>query len=188
MAVKQGKAVIQNGSDFFDWAKTAQRESCVSYYYISKSSYEYVFDKLKKEAHGLIPVNGTFRLHSVVPINDTTVATRELSCNCIDCRGDVLKSKCNGWSMHSIKNISDLIEPIETIPDFADEQDTSMVDIGDYCVAVYDGEWYIGIVTDIGADKVDTKINFMEESGKKWVTVLDGQTKKTSFRLILRQY
>lgn len=47
-------------------------------------------------------VSGTLKLHAAVPINETTLATRENSCNCENCLSNVKTTDCAGWTVHSL--------------------------------------------------------------------------------------
>lgn len=81
MSVKQGKSTIQGAKDFLVWADKANVASKVKYIAYNENdalrAQETITSKTKPVA-----VSGTLKLHTVVPINQTTIATRETSCSC----------------------------------------------------------------------------------------------------------
>ena len=188
MAVKQGKAVIQNGKDFYRWAeKQTDAETSVSYYFVTQEMYNAAADDMKEKAASIKAVNGTFKIHAVVPVGENKVITREVSCNCNNCLNDVSQSTCEGWKVHelykrpasSTMNVRPNSTPEKETPNQEVNKDTDTdnsdeepikLDVGEYCAALFESEWYIGVVTETNDTQGKTKINFMEEVGKKEVS------------------
>ncbi|KAH3740447.1 hypothetical protein DPMN_047153 [Dreissena polymorpha] len=159
--------------------------------------YETSADDLKTRNKNIKAVKGTFKLHAVVPIGNTSIATRELSCPCTGFKSDMVNSECGGWTVHELlktKSKSDQKvkgalkaaatktppEEDSNSPQNVDkdvntdesEKKSIHVEEGDVCAAVFEQEWYIGRVSEIDKSEDRVKINFMEEIG----------TRETSFR------
>jgi len=120
------------------------------------------------------------KVHAVVPISKASVAVRSVSCHCPSCK-DIATTICDGWETHIIhaSEVEDNTESTheeerETEPD---QQEESIVpQIGGYVAAVYDEQWYIGVVTE--TDESEAHIKFMSRAGKvegsfKWPTPPD---------------
>ena len=168
MAVKQGRVIIQNAKDFYAWAGgQSETNTSVSYFYVSQETYFNYANEMKERITNLKAVTGTFKLHSVVPVGESKIASHDLSCNCESCLSDVLNTSCEGWKIHELnklvktsdskrfeekvqRNESKEIElsenNTEEHPDDAQITDNTdntnnveptRVDIGEYCVAVY---------------------------------------------------
>lgn len=101
MAVRQGKCSIQNASDVYSWAKSRQDSKVEYFQYTSEDIMEAETELNKKPVPQ--PVPGTLKLHAVVPIDKTTVLTRDVSCYCVECASDITNTRCPGWSKHTLK-------------------------------------------------------------------------------------
>ena len=62
-AVKNGRFVIQDAVDFYEWSK--QESSAIKYVYLSTEEYEMSANFLKALCKNLDSVNGTMKLHAV---------------------------------------------------------------------------------------------------------------------------
>jgi hypothetical protein len=170
MAIKQGKASIQNGKDFYHWA-TTERGSKVKYVYYGQEDYDeakIILDSKEK----CIPVSGTFKLHAVVPIDSVRIAVRDTSCYCPACTTDVLKG-CVGWKVNQLLANSPEINEQHT-----EQNEDHLPEIGVFVAAVYSGQWYIGKVTENDEEDKEVQVNFMVKAGKyganyKWPTDKD---------------
>lgn len=93
MAIKQGKATIQNGKDFYNWTK--ESGSKVRYIYYSQQDYDeaktILYSKQKCQA-----VSGTFKLHVAVLVDSVSIAVRDTSFYCSACIKDVKDGKSTG--------------------------------------------------------------------------------------------
>ncbi|KAH3726725.1 hypothetical protein DPMN_052594 [Dreissena polymorpha] len=191
MAVKQGKVVIQNAQDFFSWAANqSETETAVTYYYVSQEMYETSTDDLKTRNENIKAVKGTFKLHAVVPIGNTLIATRELSCSCTGCQSDMVSSECGGWTVHELlktnsksdKKVKGALKATATKTPPEEESNSPQnvdkdvntdetgkklihAEEGDFCAAVFEQDWYIFRVSEVDISEDRFKINFMEEIG-----------------------
>ena len=203
MAVKQGKVVIQNAKDFYSWATNqSESETSVAYYYVSQEMYETAAEDLKTRNENIKAVKGTFKLHAVVPIGGTAIASRDLSCSCESCRLDVMKSDCGGWTVHELSKTDNKTRQkakgsrkvteskgssvVENSPQNVNTNVHSNetvnkcvhVEEGDFCAAVFEQDWYIGLVSGSNESDDKYKISFMEEVGTRdisfrWPTKAD---------------
>lgn len=97
-AVRQGKATIQDGIDFFKWA--SQNEKSIRYIF---------YDQHKYDSAGVflstIPtktVIGTMKLHAVCPVGADSLLTRGVSCYCDGCLTG--NQFCNDWDRHTLRD------------------------------------------------------------------------------------
>lgn len=172
MAVRQGKCSIQNAGDFYKWV-TSNDASKVKYILYSENDIKQAEELIKsKPAAQAVP--GTMKVHAVVPLDECTVATRELSCYCTECFSDVLNTSCAGWTVRSITaKGKDGQEGQDKHPDKTKGDEKSVteemvadvpLEMDSWVAALYESHWYIGQITDIDHDEV--LINFLTAAGK----------------------
>ncbi|MES9879799.1 MAG: hypothetical protein ABW185_02860 [Sedimenticola sp.] len=181
MAVKRGKAVIQTAEDFYAWA-VSETESSVSYYYVSQNEYDEAYQHIQHKNIGIKPVPKTMTIHAAVPLSTTRIAVRKTSCNCDVCIINI-QGGCPGWEIYDMrKQISENeCESNEAITDPinqpGNETGTYTFMEGEFVAAEYEGQWFVGRITDI--DDSELQINFMtSHSGKigssfKWPNARD---------------
>ena len=161
LAVKNEKAVIQDATDFFTWAKKLEETSAIKYFFISASDYSNAAAFLSKVCENVKRIDGTMKIHAVQPQSANKLWVRETSCYNFCCfnKGSFQKdTKCDGWWLADLKpgsqSVSDVLEnDIEDV----------VLEINDYVAAVYDRRAYIGKVTEV--DETDAKISFLEHKG-----------------------
>ncbi|XP_063953816.1 uncharacterized protein LOC135153700 [Lytechinus pictus] len=96
-AVKQGKAVIQDATDFFAWASSHEKE--ITYVMYSKVDYDRATEQLSST--DCQPIPGTMKIHSVHPTSQTKMLVRHTSCYCENCvKG---QDRCDGWMIRTLK-------------------------------------------------------------------------------------
>ena len=105
LEVKNGRFVIQDNVDFYEWSK--QESSAIKYVYLSTEEYEMSANFLKALCKNLDSVNGTMKLHAVFSLKPNWIWIRGTSCfssNCFDhnFRKD---SCCKGWGECELKTI-----------------------------------------------------------------------------------
>ena len=192
MAVRQGKASIQDGKDFNAWSvQAAESGSKVKYVFYSQTDIDESKSILDSKTQ-CQPVSGTFKLHAVVPLDHTKIATRNTSCYCEKCVASVLEG-CGGWEIkHIVKQqTSENREEVATVSNNYEEvatgsnndeevatgsnndeevatanNDTEKPKMNAFVAAIYDNEWYIGQITKVNNDDQEAQINFMTKSGK----------------------
>lgn len=76
MAIKQGKATIQDGKDFYNWT-TKESGSKVKFTYYSQQDYDEAKTILESKQK-CQAVSGTFKLHAVVPVDSVSIAVRDI--------------------------------------------------------------------------------------------------------------
>ncbi|XP_041367923.1 uncharacterized protein LOC121382530 [Gigantopelta aegis] len=188
MAVKQGKCSIQGAQDFYAWGLSNEENgSKVKYFLYSQDEYATAAKTMEKRLTPMI-IHGTLKLHAVVPVSNTSLCVRELSCNCQSCIRDPTSTPCEGWTVHQLKtkqtkaSIQDSKEKDkqsntsvveETITHTADEQSNASVveeaithTVDQWVAAVYDGRWYIGVITETDENDSTCLIEFMTRCGK----------------------
>ena len=84
-AVKQKKVTIQNARDFFDWG-ASQNQSQIKYVFAPKSLCEESQRKVAETR--LHPIQGTMKLHAVIPLSNGSIAVRDTSCIYHQCYND----------------------------------------------------------------------------------------------------
>ena len=83
LEVKNGRFVIQDNVDFYEWSK--QESSAIKYVYLSTEEYEMSANFLKALCKNLDSVNGTVKLHAVFSLKPNWIWIRETSCFCSNC-------------------------------------------------------------------------------------------------------
>ncbi|KAK3107744.1 hypothetical protein FSP39_021287 [Pinctada imbricata] len=184
MAVRQGKHSIQDANDFLSWARHSEATgSKVTYLSYSQDDYDNTMEMLTKKQQPQ-PISGTFKLHAVVPYGNGKIATRNTSCYCEKCITHAY-TDC-GWEIKEIykskPSTSTCSTSISSIDDEIQsenlETDEKNPEIGDFVAACYESKWYIGKVLEYDSREKETKINFMEKSGKllntfRWPSLKD---------------
>ena len=96
-AVKNGRFIIQDAIDFFEWAK--QDSSSVKFSYLSIEDYEISEKFLKATCENLQTVKGTMKVHGVFSLKPNTICVRDTSCFCSKCFNQRFQkdSCCKGW-------------------------------------------------------------------------------------------
>lgn len=195
-AVKQGKVLIQDASDFFAWA--TQNEKGIQYVFVTQEEYDLNKTEVDKRNTEIKPLKGSMLIHAVVGINDGSLGTRETTCVCDACFDGSsfrVNSAC-GWNVCTIsskvvRNVAsdtqneknqheshctDTEKETETEKQ-TEEQSTEATkesrDISDlavnrFVVARYsfDQKCYIGKVIEIEHDDNTVHISFMSKCGK----------------------
>ena len=95
--VKNGRFIIQDAIDFFEWAK--QDSSFIKFSYLSIEDYEISEKFLKATYENLQTVKGTMKVHGVFSLKPNTIWVRDTSCFCSKCFNQRFQkdSYCKGW-------------------------------------------------------------------------------------------
>ena len=96
-AVKNGKFLIQDAVDFYEWSK--QETSSIKFIYLSTEEYQNSQSFLKAVCKNLDAVKGTFLLHAVFSLKPNWIWVRDTSCFCRNCFDQNFRkdSCCKGW-------------------------------------------------------------------------------------------
>ena len=199
-AVKNGKFVIQDAIDFFEWAK--QDTSAIVFSYLSTEDYNISEKFLKAACENVQTVKGTMKVHGVFSLKANSIWIRDTSCFCKNCfnRKFQKDSCCKGWRECSLKASDEnqgkdstgkkSVQNEEPSGDIIKEsQSTNIVpEPSDYVAAIYAGKPYIGQVQEIDEEDKEAHINFLEHKGdlhrhskfkvpkkedKVWIPLLD---------------
>lgn len=167
-AIKQGKTTIQDGRDFYKWAR--QNEKSIEYHFYTHKDYDEATLYLSKMTTK--PLKGTMKLHAVKTTGDGKISIRDTSCYCLGCLH--WSTPCQGWTERSlvepVKTINDvesdheIIQPSST--DDAPESDNVVPNnleivppfiptVGEFVAATYDNHWYVGRVLEVDATDSD---------------------------------
>lgn len=156
-AMKSGKAVIQEASDFFAWT---QSPVChmhnVKFRYITRESCQITANDLADSKTK--PVKGTMKIHAVVGLGNSCIFVRDVSCYCDACLNG---NYCSQWRQEHT-SLDDAESPQENVerpsePCLRDDQregsDLStgpeVYNVDDFVVAFYEGTWYIGKILEV---------------------------------------
>ena len=95
--VKNGKCVIQDAMDFFDWTK--EDTSAMTFCYVSIEDCGISVKFLKGACENLQTVKGTMKVHSVFSRKANSIWVRDTSCFCKNCFSLKFQkdSCCKGW-------------------------------------------------------------------------------------------
>ena len=188
-AVKNGRFVIQDAVDFYEWSK--QESSAIKYVYLSTEEYEISANFLKALRKNLDSVNGTMKLHAVFSLKPNWIWIRDTSCFCSNCFDHNFgkDSCCKGWhecelktivprKTKNVKNVFSVSNAASTRSVVEEGQSSSNVTlvptfeppVGDYVGAVYDRKDSIGMVNDMDEDEAE--MHFLSHNGR-----LNRQTK-----------
>ena len=86
-AVKNGKFLIQDAVDFYEWSK--QETSSIKFIYLSTEEYKNSQSFLKAACKNLDAVKDTFLLHAVFSLKPNWIWVRDTSCFCCNCFGQI---------------------------------------------------------------------------------------------------
>ncbi|MEW8542103.1 MAG: hypothetical protein AB2693_01095 [Candidatus Thiodiazotropha sp.] len=179
-AVKQGKAVIQEATDFFAWAKSTDTQ--IEYYFITPEAFESCKTEVESRNKKLKPVKGTLQLHAVVGLSDGQVMVRKTTCICSKCfseNGFSLNTTCV-WEKHRMAvgeretqsdsnehnaHAGEAQDDIESLAENITKEDHVTPEIGRFAVVLYENMCYIGNIIDIDDDDDEVHVMFMEISG-----------------------
>jgi hypothetical protein len=157
LAVKQNRS-IQDAEDFFNWGK--QSSKSISYMFVSTEEVAKERMSLESFTQNTDTCKGTMKIHAVHPAQKNIVLTRSTSCYCQLCLSGVMSQCC--WSQ------SDLTKKTSIKPDA--QRASTQLEVrptpGDYVAAMYQKNWYIGLVRDIDNDAQDCLVTFMDRSTK----------------------
>lgn len=173
-AVKNGKYVIQDATDFYEWAK--QDASAIVYSYLSTEDYENSANFLKVACENVETVKGTMKVHGVFSLKVNSIWVRDTSCFCRKCFNGTFQkdSCCKGWrecsltsSTEKTKNKSDQNEEVCAQEVSGDSEELTRVvpEPNDYVAALYSGKPYIGQVQEIDEEDEEAHISFLEHKG-----------------------
>ena len=197
-AVKNGKFLIQDAVDFYEWSK--QETSSIKFIYLSTEEYQNSQSFLKAECKNLDAVKGTFLLHAVFSLKPNWIWVRDTSCFCRNCFDQNFRkdSCCKGWRECELRTIkprkrknlqnSTAVNKKSITEDGNAANNMSVVEertssshvtletveptIGDYVGAVYEKAVYIGLVNDM--DEEEAEIHFCVIMGSS----IDNQNSK----------
>ena len=167
-AMKAGKVVIQDAKDFFAWTQSsACSTQNVKFRFIAKEQCEIVGKEL--EAIPTKTIKGTMKIHAIVGKGSNSILVREVSCYCNSC---VKGEHCDTWNSEitstdtTEKQDEQNVDEMET-GESTDQEES--YDIGEYVVAMYENNWYVGMIEKI--DPTDENgyiynISFMERHKK----------------------
>ncbi|XP_069109647.1 uncharacterized protein [Argopecten irradians] len=192
-AMRSGKTVIQDASDFYEWT---QSDTCsmqnVKFRFVAKERCESTASELQN-LH-LKPVKGTMKIHAVVGLGDNGISVRNVSCYCDAC---IEWNLCSLWEKEvtsdkhgdiaSADNVSNddgeqvgnthvdvghirtrTESPSTSRSVQSQDESPNDVNIGEFVVALYDGKAYVGklIDKDVEDNELGYKLSFMEQRKK----------------------
>ena len=187
-AIKQGKATIQDGHDFFTWASA--NEKSIQYMFYSQDDYDAASTSLASLKHKAVP--GTMKLHAVRSAGCGVIHVRETSCYCAHCLH--WDHPCDGWIAHQLQilpkpsssmatstsadldsaevqpSTSTATEPSEKEHGHTEGESTSSTNavqntpcpsVGEMLAVRYDNDWFVGEVQEVDEDDKTVFITFM---------------------------
>lgn len=172
-AVKQGKVLIQDATDFFKWASDNQKE--ITYLMYSRDEYNDASKIVSSFDCQAVP--GTMKVHTVVPADNNSILVRHVSCYCPQCLEG--NSRCEGWVKRTLRPKGQISKegPITTVNDGGEastsintmneggeashSKDNISVAAGEYVAAMYANEWYLGRVLEVDEEDQDAQMTFM---------------------------
>lgn len=169
-AMKSGKVVIQDASDFFAWT---QSPTCsmknVKFMFVPKEVCESTGKEL--ETLPIKAVKGTMKIHAVIGQGSQKILVREVSCYCNDC---IDGRPCESWRVESTsveknvpeKDLGTENTAIDTAQTETCSGDDMSYSIDEFVVAKYESRWYIGKIIDEDPDDENGyiyQISFMEK-------------------------
>ena len=170
--MKAGKVVIQDAYGFYAWACG---ESCtminVRFLFVSKEECSDMSSRLENVR--AVKVKGTMKIHAVAGRGDGVIAIRDVRCYCEDC---VQGTLCSTWSQ-AHEMTTDESKPVENTESTqcthlvaaGDSESTCDYNKGDYVVAKYTGNWYVGKIVDVdNDDDLPFKVSFMEKKKRMY--------------------
>ena len=173
-AVKNGKYIIRDALDFFEWARNDS--TAIEYLYISVNDYEKSALFVNAVCSNISPVTGTKQIHAVHSLRANYVWVRNTSCFCERCFNDgTFQSStcCDGWEERGILSATKKLKGNTKTKASESEQEESEIttnevkiiepEIDDYVAVVYNGKVYIGKVQNVEEDEV--YIHFLSHNG-----------------------
>ena len=181
-ASKAGKYTIQDAHDFFEWTQSsACNIKSVKYTFIPKEQCEVVAAEIA--TWKTKPVKGTMKLHQVIGEGNGVVIVRDKSCYCVQC---IDQDYCQGGRREVVQVQEDKEKKKKRQEDGGRQEETQeerqeerqedqqvaevqTYDVGDFVAAVYDGNVYIGKITDIDPDdELAYHITFMQKKKEQY--------------------
>ena len=83
--VKTGKVKIQDGVDFYNWARKNESSGSVSYRFYSKEEYSDAGKFFEGNCKNVKAIPNTIKIHSAASISVEQVKVKETSCYCDQC-------------------------------------------------------------------------------------------------------
>ena len=171
--VKNGKYVIQDAMDLFDWSK--EDTSAIAFSYVSIEDCGISVKFLKGACENL----QAMKVHAVFSRKVNSIWVRDTSCFCKNCFSLKFQkdSRCKGWREYLLatstknqrkdepkKNSDQNKEPSRVV--IEDSQSTSIVpEPNDYVAAIYSGKPCVGQVEKTDEEDEEAHINFLEHKG-----------------------
>lgn len=139
---------IMTPSQLFEWAKTNIKG--ITFCYLSTEEVQECSKTLQSRFMSVKTVAGTRSHHRFVPVDNLgTLNMHRLSC---DSFYTTVSVAISASAATDIDRLAMVINPIERVT------------LGQYVAAVYDNQWYIGIVTEQSEEHGDVTINFMSRN------------------------
>ncbi|XP_066298277.1 uncharacterized protein [Branchiostoma lanceolatum] len=155
-AVNHQETTIQDAHDFYKWA-SQQEKSVIKYMFVHKAECQESQAYLAEKYGQVKAIPGTMSFHAVVG-RLGEIESRSTTCyceRCFDTNGFRTSTTCK-WEKHKIST--------NTGPTAAEASATIRID--DYVAAVYDSNWYVGVVED--EDDGEYCVRFMQQAGQKF--------------------
>ena len=150
---------IMTPSQLFDWAGSNIKG--IKFFYVSAAEVQEHSHELKSRFESTKTVAGTRSHHRFVPVDDLgTVNMYRLS-------GDPFFTTVTVSKAADSENLS-----------LTDTEEIVTPTIGQYVAAIYDNEWYIGLITARSEEHGDVTVNFMTRNSK--TNVLSWPPRKTN--------
>ena len=206
-AVKRGLATIQSAADFYQWAATSQSKIEYSFIsqdeYNTAFSKLTTRQNMLKAIRGTLKLHAAVGLKNGVIMTRETTCTCQTCFKPGEGFSFTENSSCS-WEIHSVlEEQVEYVAFLENLGKHVTEEDPTgsenevdrhmqagheketldllkniNIDVGDYVAAIYDSEWFIGMVTGTDLPEDEYKISFYEKTGKtsnclKWPKVKD---------------
>lgn len=123
----------------FNWAQS--NILGVKFFFVSSEEVQVCSSDLQERFESIKTISGTRSHHRFVPLSSATLNMYRLSCD----------------DLHTTVAIS-------SVTDFTANE--LNITIGQYVAAVYDGQWYIGTITEKSAEHGDVLVNFMSRNSR----------------------
>ena len=169
-AMRTGKTVIQDSEAFYEWALSSSMNN-VKFRYVSAKQ---CAEKEKNlERITIKPIKGTMKIHAVVGEGTNKIKVRDISCYCDLCLSG---SACDSWRSETI--ITGVMDSGEVRSRAQVDTDTTSNDaetkeivsekknvfeVNEFVAAIYDDQWYVGLITDKDEEESEIEVNFMEQ-------------------------
>ena len=164
-AVRSGRAVIQDATDFFKWAVGSSLKA-ITFLFVSVEDCVSAAAMLKDR--DVKPLSGTFKLHAVIGNGNAEVIWNEVSWYCQQCLKNENPELTHGWKKQTsaakkqinAQTISEVDD--NRIIDNSEDDNTRgqehqvAVDLdlneGDWVAVLYDRKWHAGQIKGIDSD------------------------------------